>query len=187
MIVDVDPNRFLCVAAIDELSGIARDGKMAWHLPEELKFFSRLTGGRIGQKSAVIMGRKTWDSLPENYRPLPDRTNIVLSRNEEWRRAFNKEHFCHFQNGDEVKAASDLDQAFRLTDSHRIHRVFVIGGLEIYRLALNHARFGGFVVSKLLGDYECDRFFPELLATDYWTPFFLQKGKGYSSYLYLKR
>lgn len=62
-----------------EAGVIGRDGVMPWHLPEDLKHFKEITLG-----DPVIMGRKTWDSLPENARPLPGRRNIVVTRNPEW-------------------------------------------------------------------------------------------------------
>ena len=58
---------------------IGKDGGMPWHLPEDMQHFSRLTTGH-----PVIMGRKTWESFPDKYRPLPGRTNIVITRQEGW-------------------------------------------------------------------------------------------------------
>ncbi|WP_427015342.1 dihydrofolate reductase [Pseudarthrobacter sp. P1] len=58
---------------------IGRDGGMPWHLPEDLAHFKKLTLGH-----PVVMGRKTWESFPEKYRPLPGRTNIVISRQADW-------------------------------------------------------------------------------------------------------
>ena len=58
---------------------IGNDGVMPWHLPEDLAHFKQVT-----LNSAVVMGRKTWDSLPPRFRPLPDRRNIVVTRNPEW-------------------------------------------------------------------------------------------------------
>src|SRR5688500_7520452 len=58
---------------------IGRDGDMPWHLPEDLKHFNKVTSGH-----PVIMGRKTWLSFPDKYRPLPNRTNIVITRQENW-------------------------------------------------------------------------------------------------------
>src|SRR6186997_2452356 len=58
---------------------IGRDGGMPWRLPEDMRHFTRLTTGH-----PVIMGRKTWESFPDQYRPLPGRTNIVITRQEGW-------------------------------------------------------------------------------------------------------
>nr|WP_269328015.1 dihydrofolate reductase [Kineosporia mesophila] len=59
---------------------IGRDGDIPWHVPEDQANFRRLTRG-----CAVIMGRATWDSLPERFRPLPDRVNVVITRDPSWK------------------------------------------------------------------------------------------------------
>ncbi|MBU4422804.1 MULTISPECIES: dihydrofolate reductase [unclassified Acidovorax] len=95
---------------------IGRDGSMPWHLPEDLAHFKRLTLGH-----PVIMGRKTWDSLPERFRPLPGRTNIVITRQTDWH-----------ENG--VQRASSLREALQFCASS--DTVWVMGGAQIYAQAL---------------------------------------------------
>ena len=95
---------------------IGRDGNMPWHLPEDLAHFKRLTQGL-----PVIMGRKTWDSLPPKFRPLPGRTNIVITRQQNW-----------LAQGAQV--AHSLAEA--LTLCGRIDEAWVIGGAQIYAEAL---------------------------------------------------
>lgn len=101
------------IAAVGNRGEIGRDGDLVWRIPADLRHFKELT---LGQ--AVIMGRKTWESLP--HRPLPGRLNIVLTRNGEYE--------C-----DGALKASDLDEAVRLA-AGRIP--FVIGGESVYRQAL---------------------------------------------------
>jgi dihydrofolate reductase len=96
---------------------IGSDGVMPWHLPEDLAHFRTVTRG-----SAVIMGRRTWDSLPERFRPLPGRHNVVITRQRDW-------------HADGAVVAHALDDALALTEGP----VWVIGGAEIYRLALPSA------------------------------------------------
>ena len=69
--------RLAAMVAMDEASVIGNRGALPWHLPEDMAHFRTLTVG-----SPVIMGRKTWDSLPEKFRPLPGRKNIVVSRSD---------------------------------------------------------------------------------------------------------
>ncbi len=91
-------------------------GALPWHLPEDLAHFRAVTRGH-----AVIMGRKTWDSLPARFRPLPGRRNLVVTRNTTW----------HAEGAD---TAFSLDEALaRVTGDAR---VFVIGGAELYAAAL---------------------------------------------------
>ncbi len=91
---------------------IGRDGAIPWRLPEDMARFKDLTMGH-----AVVMGRRTWDSLPPKFRPLPGRRNIVLTRNP------------HFQ-ADGAEVITSVDDALAVPDA------WVIGGSEIYHLAL---------------------------------------------------
>ena len=88
---------------------------MPWHLPEDLAHFKQLTQG-----CPVVMGRKTWDSLPPKFRPLPGRTNIVITRQTDWQ-------------ADGAERAASLEQAFQLCAQSR--EVWVIGGAQIYAQA----------------------------------------------------
>ena len=95
---------------------IGRNNQLPWHLPEDLAHFKRTT---LGQP--VIMGRKTWDSLPERFRPLPGRHNIVVTRQPQWQAPGAT--VAH-QLGTALSAAGDVP------------RLFVIGGAELYAAAL---------------------------------------------------
>ncbi|MEC9071661.1 MAG: dihydrofolate reductase, partial [Myxococcota bacterium] len=74
---------FAIVVAADEGWGIGKDGDLAWHLPGDMRWFREITTGKRTDDvlNTVIMGRKTWDSIPPRFRPLPDRHNVVVSRN----------------------------------------------------------------------------------------------------------
>ena len=104
------------VAAVARGGVIGRDGTIPWRIPEDMARFRKLTLGH-----PVVMGRRTWDSLPDRYRPLPGRRNIVVTRNPDWR-AEGAEH------------SASLDDALQLLDDAR--QVFVVGGAEIYAAAL---------------------------------------------------
>jgi dihydrofolate reductase len=94
---------------------IGKDNSMPWHLPEDLAHFKRLTQG-----CPVIMGRKTWDSLPPRFRPLPGRSNIVITRQVDWQ-------------AEGALRAGSLQEALQLGGD--VPEVWVIGGAEIYRQA----------------------------------------------------
>ncbi|WP_262105853.1 dihydrofolate reductase [Arthrobacter sp. Marseille-P9274] len=99
---------------------IGRDGDLPWHLPEDLAHFKRTTSGH-----PVVMGRKTWESFPEKYRPLPGRTNIVISRRPELRREVEAAG---------AVAAASLDQAMAAAgESPGSEEIWIIGGGEIFR------------------------------------------------------
>jgi dihydrofolate reductase len=119
---------------------IGKDGKMPWHLPEDLANLKKLTLGKT-----VIMGRKTWDSLPPRFRPLPGRLNIVVTRQGDW------------QAEGALRAAS-IEDAMRLCGD--APDAWIMGGAEIYRLAEPLASTA--VVTEIDADFEGDAFAPEL-------------------------
>jgi dihydrofolate reductase len=119
---------------------IGRNGALPWHLPEDLAHFKRTTLG-----CPVIMGRKTWDSLPPRFRPLPGRANIVITRNARW--ATEGALVAH-----SLQAARDLCPPG--SDA------WVIGGAQIYAQALPLA--SSVVVTEIAQDFDGDAFAPEL-------------------------
>lgn len=119
---------------------IGREKQMPWHLPEDLAHFKQTTMG-----CPVIMGRKTWDSLPERFRPLPGRQNIVITRDAEWA-----------AHGAQV--AHSLDAALALCSDAT--QAWVIGGAQIYALALPKAQ--RVVVTEIDQDIDGDAWAPTL-------------------------
>jgi len=100
---------------------IGRDGGMPWHVPEDLAHFKAVTLG-----APVIMGRKTWDSLPPRFRPLPGRSNLVVTRQADWA-------------AEGALRAASVDEALSLAAADRPERVWVIGGAELFRQVLPRA------------------------------------------------
>ena len=124
---------------------IGSQGDIPWHLRDDLLFFKESTLGNV-----VIMGRKTYESIPDDHRPLKDRLTYVITRN------------CDYSlNEPNVKVFQDFEKAlFSATLIARDSEVFIAGGEEIYRLALPHT--DRIYATVLLQDYEGDRFFPKL-------------------------
>ncbi|MGN6517770.1 MAG: dihydrofolate reductase [Rhizomicrobium sp.] len=98
---------------------IGADNALPWRIPDDMKRFKALTMGK-----PIVMGRKTWDSFPR--KPLPGRTNVVITRDRQWR-------------AEGAVAVHSLDQALAAAESERPAEIAVIGGAEIYRLALPRA------------------------------------------------
>lgn len=119
---------------------IGKDNSMPWHLPEDLAHFKRLTQG-----CPVIMGRKTWDSLPPRFRPLPGRRNIVITRQVDWQ-------------AEGAVRANSLPDALQLSGD--VPEVWVIGGAEIYRQAEPLAVRAE--VTEIAQDFEGDAYAPTL-------------------------
>jgi len=126
---------------------IGIDNRMPWHLPEDMKFFRETT-----RTKPVIMGRRTWESLPDNVRPLPGRSNIVLSRNPS------------FEAGG-ATVASSLDDALKFAVSTGAEIAFVIGGAELYRQTLSRA--DKLLLTEIAGKFEGDAYFPEFDKQDW--------------------
>jgi dihydrofolate reductase len=127
------------VAAVARGGVIGRGQTIPWHIPEDLARFRAVTIGH-----PVVMGRRTWDSLPSRFRPLPGRRNVVVTRNLGW-------------HADGAERAASLDDALRLLDS--TERVFVIGGAELFEAALPHA--DELVLTAIDLDVDGDVYFPD--------------------------
>ena len=125
------------IVAADLDNGIGINNTLPWRLPEDLAHFKRLTTGH-----AIIMGRKTFDSIG---RPLPNRRNIVVSRNAEWQHAG-------------AEAVTSLDEARKLVSGEA--EAFIIGGAQIYQQAL--AIVDQVVLTRVGGRFQCDAHFPDL-------------------------
>jgi dihydrofolate reductase len=119
---------------------IGKDNAMPWHLPEDLAHFKRLTQG-----CPVVMGRKTWDSLPPRFRPLPGRSNIVVTRQRDWQ-------------ADGAMRAASLPEALRLCGD--VPDIWVIGGADIYRQAEPLAARAE--VTEIAQDFDGDAYAPVL-------------------------
>jgi dihydrofolate reductase len=117
---------------------IGKDNAMPWHLPEDLAHFKRVTLG-----CPVIMGRKTWDSLPPRFRPLPGRINLVITRQPDWQ-----------ENG--AQPSRSLREA--LSFCEQFDNVWVIGGAQIYAQALPLAQSA--MVTEIDAPFEGDAFAP---------------------------
>lgn len=126
---------------------IGKDGGMPWQLPEDMKHFARLTTGH-----PVIMGRKTWESFPEKYRPLPGRTNIVITRQEGWGDMPGAEGAIT------VKSLDDALLESQFAAGHDM--VWIIGGGNIFAQSMDLADVA--VVTTIDATTEGDTFAPEL-------------------------
>lgn len=125
------------VVAASANDAIGKDNQLLWHLPNDLKFFKNITWG-----FPVIMGRKTFEAV---NRPLPGRTNIVITRQADWSAA-------------EVINAIDLDDAIQKAAATNAKQVFIIGGGEIYKQAMSVA--GTIYITRVHAVLDGDTFFP---------------------------
>ncbi|XP_037633898.1 dihydrofolate reductase isoform X2 [Sebastes umbrosus] len=143
--------------------GIGNNGNLPWtpvRLSNEFKHFRRMTAtpSVTGKQNVVIMGRKTWFSIPEKNRPLNNRINIVLSR--EYKAPPAGAHHL----------APDFNSALRLVDTQlaeEVDQVWVIGGSSLYKELMESLGTRRLFVTRILKQFECDTFLPEISPDKY--------------------
>jgi dihydrofolate reductase/thymidylate synthase len=148
--VVVPPPSFTAVLAADEQHGIGRAGDLPWpKLPGDLAHFKSITTAtrEPGRRNAVIMGRRTWDSVPPRYRPLSGRLNVVVSRQRP-------------ELPDGVLLAGSLDQAAELAAQAGAETIHLVGGGGLYTEAVRHAGCQVIYYTRIAARFECDTFIP---------------------------
>jgi dihydrofolate reductase len=141
------------IVAYDEERAIGKDGQLPWHLSEDLQHFKNTTG-----RYPVVMGRKTWDSLP--VKPLPDRMNVVVTRQHH--------ETPLFYDPTEPYWATSIEDAIRQAKITfgAGYNVFIIGGGQIYKDALDKGLVDKVIASEVKGKHDGDTFFPDLEGWD---------------------
>ncbi|XP_050391101.1 dihydrofolate reductase [Patella vulgata] len=148
-----NPKIHLVVAACRN-RGIGMDGKIPWRLKKDMEFFKRITSETENEskENVVIMGRKTWMSIPPKFRPLKNRVNIILSN-------------TMTEPPDGAYLANSFSEAMKLSTTgpmkDRIESIHVIGGSSVYQEALNSNYDCRIFLTKVDADFECDTFLPE--------------------------
>jgi dihydrofolate reductase len=135
------------IAALSENRVIGKNNDLPWHLPDDMKYFMETTKGHH-----AIMGRKNYDSIPEKFKPLPNRTNIVITRQPDF-----KAPGCLVVNS--------LADAMEIATRNGEQEVFVIGGSEIYKLSMPYAN--RLYLTEIHSVIDGDTFFPEINKTEW--------------------
>jgi len=152
------------IAAVAKNRVIGKDNQLIWNIPEDMAHFKALTAGHT-----VVMGRKTWESLPPRFRPLPGRRNIVISRQADY-----------VAPGAEL--ADSLENALKLASTAEI--AFVIGGEQIYAQAM--ALADRLEITEVDLEPEGDAWFPEI-STINWKKTSKTDGSGCAFVTYEKQ
>ena len=137
-----------CIAAVDNNWAIGFKGKLLVSIPNDQKMFRNETSGKV-----VVLGRKTLETFP-NGRPLPNRTNIILSRDKD------------YKVSDAVVVLSD-EELFSLLKSYDSDDIYIIGGESIYKRYYRYCDSA--IITKINQTYEADTYFPNLDEDDNWT------------------
>jgi dihydrofolate reductase/thymidylate synthase len=186
---------FNLIVACDSKKGIALNGNIPWHIPEDMKHFKDITSNvptdhYFEYINMVVMGRKTWDSLPDKFKPLPNRLNVILTN--------QPKETIHKSEHEFVRIISDFEQIYEtfnlnnklsqndsstsntppsntLSSSfvkHRkINEIFVIGGGSLYQLALASPYCRTIYLTEIYNDFKCDIHFPNIPIINYKSEF----------------
>jgi dihydrofolate reductase len=137
------------IAALDAANGIGKNNDLMWNLPADMQFFKETTKGHV-----VIMGRKNYDSIPEKFRPLPGRKNVILSRQPDF-------------EAPGCLVFSSLADCLQLLQLEEGQKAFVIGGAQIYALALESGLVNEIFLTHIDKVYSADTFFPDFDVSSY--------------------
>lgn len=129
------------IVAVAENNVIGKNNSLIWHLPADMKYFKEKTSGHC-----IITGRKNYESIPEKFRPLPNRTNIVITRQADY-------------NAPGAIIVSSIEEAIEKAKQTGDTEIFIIGGAEIYKQFLRYA--DKIYLTRIYHSFEGDSFFPE--------------------------
>ena len=132
--------------------GIGFQNKLPWKLSQDMNRFKNLTIG--DGNNAVIMGRNTWESLPQKFKPLPKRSNIVLST--------KYDNLLNNIDPNQPKFFSSFQSAEHYCSIAQTDNIWIIGGEMLYDQALNHRHLKRIYVTYIDNEFECDTFFPDI-------------------------
>lgn len=148
----------LIVAVANANNAIGKDNGLLWHLPKDMQFFRRTTVG-----FPIITGRKNFESIPKKFRPLPERKNIVVTRQSDY--SYEGAVITH-----------SLEDAIEKAKEDNPEKCFIIGGGQIYQEALDKDLVDQMHITWVKGDFDADTFFPKLDLKNKWQ---LYREEGY--------
>ncbi len=137
------------IAAVADNGTIGINGDLPWHLPDDLKYFQRITSGHH-----VITGRKNYESIPPKYRPLKDRVNLVVTRNAAY-------------EAPGAVVIGSVEEGLRIAAEANEPEVFIIGGGEIFREAMEHHGVQRLYLTLVHADIAGDTHFPSVDPSDW--------------------
>jgi len=148
--MNLKPKVYLIVAT-DLKGGIGYQGKLPWDLKKDMKFFQKTTihTDSMQYRNMVIMGRVTWESIPEEHRPLKARKNVVITRNKD------------LKLPEGVVRVHSIKEALEQVDE-RIGDIFIIGGARIFDQFMKKFKVDGIYLTRIKKEFKCDTYFPKI-------------------------
>lgn len=138
------------IVAVAQNGVIGKDNDLVWQLPDDMQYFKDTTKGH-----AIITGRRNYESIPEKYRPLPNRTNIVVTRQPDY-------------HAPGAIVVNSIEKALEFAKQNNDSEPYIIGGGQIYSASLEQKLVNCMHITWVEGDFEGDTFFPEIDLTE-WT------------------
>ena len=136
------------IVAVDDKLGIGKNNKLPWDIPEDLAHFKNITTKFETLENVVLMGRNTWESIPNKFRPLKDRINIILSTQD-----------LDLSNYKNTYCFKSLVESIEWSKLRKTEKLFIIGGAQLYKEAINFCKIDTIYLTRVYGNFECDRFF----------------------------
>ena len=134
------------------MGGIGRNGTIPWKIPMDTKWFAYATSYPFieGKLNAVVMGRKTWDSIPDSFKPLKNRLNFVISKSTDTTSYPESVTLCKsYESAMEILLARD-----------DVGKIFIMGGSHVYEQAIKDSRVVEILSTRVEGNHKCDKKFP---------------------------
>ena len=141
--------KFNIILAVDDKNWLWKNNSLAWILKDDMMYYKKITSQTKdkSKQNALIMWRKTWESIPSKFRPLPGRLNCVLSRDENY-----SDNWC--------EVYSSLSNALKnLEQNKNVETIFINGGSYLYNEVLSNPMLDKIYLTKVKWDYDCDVFF----------------------------
>jgi len=144
--------KFNIILAVDEKGWIWRRNSLAWNIPSDMRYFKNVTTitQDLWKMNAVVMWRKTWESIPSKFKPLSDRVNCILTREI-------KKSDLWSELDDFVLYFNSLDDCFdELEKKENVESIYIIGWWDVYNQVLSHPMLDKIYITKVKWDFECD-------------------------------
>ncbi len=143
-------HKIYLIAAADQKNGIGIKGKLPWDIKGDMAFCKKKTikTDNSNKLNMVVMGRTTWESIPEEHRPLPARKNVVLTRKKDYK-------------AEGAFVVKSIEKAIEEADE-RVETIFVIGGAKVYEQFMKRRDLTGVYLTRIQKQYKCDAFFPKI-------------------------
>lgn len=151
--------KYNLIVAVAENFGIGKNNDLPWKLKNEFAYFSKTTTETVNEskKNIVIMGRKSWESIPTKFRPLKNRINFVLTTSKDFNIENAKDSYV-FNSWEDMEKKL-LDSKFKET----YEKIWITGGAKIYEDAMHSKHFFRLYLTRIMQSFDCDTFFPKLV------------------------